>query len=147
MSKTLKSKELKELEKKLSRQTKENSEKKIKEILSDKVIDYDTVKTILDVFKKSKFQWLDEHFDTFDSRPEEFRGKGLPKNNRECLMLGMRLGNMRSKVIYNLRGMQFTEKHRQAMDDLIWNLIWYQWKEARQINNFSLKEKMKKNDE
>jgi hypothetical protein len=141
MSKTLKSKELKELEKKLSRQTKENSEKKIKQVLSDKVIDYDTVKTILDVFKKSKFQWLDEHFDIFDLRPEEFRGKELPKNNRECLMLGMRLGNMRSKVIFNLRGMQFTEKHRQAMDDLIWSLIWYQWKEARQINNFSVKEK------
>ena len=146
MSEIPKSKKLKELEKKLSLQTKEQSEKKIKEILSDKIIDYDTVKTILDVFKKSKFQWLDEHFDTFDLRPEEFRGRELPKNNRECLMLGMRLGNMRSKVIFNLRGMQLTEKHRQAMDDLIWSLIWYQWKEARLIKDFAQKEKDQEND-
>ena len=146
MSEIPKSKKLKELEKKLNLQTKEQSEKKIKEILSDKIIDYDTVKTILDVFKKSKFQWLDEHFDTFDSRPEEFRGRELPKNNRECLMLGMRLGNMRSKVIFNLRGMQLTEKHRQAMDDLIWSLIWYQWKEARLIKDFAQKEKDQEND-
>lgn len=134
-----KSKRQKELEKKLSRQTKEKSEDKIKEVLSKKIIDYDTVKTILDVFKKSKFQWLDEHFEIFDTRPEEFRGKELPKNNRECLMLGMRLGTMRSKVILNLRGMQLTEKHRQAIDELIWTLIWYRWKEAKEINNFSLK--------
>ena len=146
MSEIPKSKKLKELEKKLSLQTKEQSEKKIKEILSDKIIDYDTVKTILDVFKKSKFQWLDEHFDTFDLRPEEFRGRELPKNNRECLMLGMRLGNMRSKVIFNLRGMQLTEKHRQAMDDLIWSLIWYQWKEARLIKDFTKKEKNQEDD-
>ena len=136
-----KSKELKELEKKLSRQTKEKSENKIKELLAKKDIDYDTITMILNVFKKSKFKWLDEHFEIFDSRPEEFRGKELPNNNRECLMLGMRLGTMRSKVILNLKGMQLTEKHRHTIDELIWNLIWYQWKEAKEINNFLLKEK------
>ena len=141
MSNSPKSKELKELEKKLSRQTKEKSENKIKELLAKKNIDYDTVTMILDIFKKSKFKWLDEHFEIFNSRPDEFRGKELPKNNRESLMLGMRLGTMRSKVILNLRGMQLTEKHRQTIDELIWSIIWYQWKEAKEINNFSLKEK------
>ena len=107
-----KSGELKELEKRLSRKRKERSEEKIKEILKKKEVDYDTVTTILDIFRKSKFQWKKEHFDVFESRPNEFRGKELPDNNRECVMLGVRLGTMRSKVIYNLKGLQITEKQK-----------------------------------
>jgi hypothetical protein len=44
---------------------------------------------ILQVFEKSKFQWHKEHFDIFDSKPDDFRGKELPKNYRECVMLGI----------------------------------------------------------
>ncbi len=131
-----KSRELKELEKRLSRKRKERSEEKIKEILKKKEIDYDTVTTILDIFRKSKFQWKKEHFDVFESRPNEFRGKELPDNNRECVMLGVRLGTMRSKVIYNLKGLQITEKQKHDIDELIWNFIWYQWREAKTINDF-----------
>ncbi len=131
-----KSGELKELEKRLSRKRKERSEEKIKEILKKKEVDYDTVTTILDIFRKSKFQWKKEHFDVFESRSNEFRGKELPDNNRECVMLGVRLGTMRSKIIYNLKGLQITEKQKHDIDELIWNFIWYQWREAKTINDF-----------
>ena len=80
---------------------------------------------ILQVFEKSKFQWHKEHFDIFDSKPDNFRRKELPKNDRECVMLGVRLGTMRGKIIYNLQNMQLTEKHRQDIDDLIWNFVWF----------------------
>lgn len=131
-----KSSALKELEKRLSRKRKERSEEKIKEILKRKELDYDTVNTILEVFKKSKFQWQQEHFEVFESRPNEFRGKELPDNNRECVMLGVRLGTMRNKVIHNLREMQFSEKQKHDLDELIWNFIWYQWRESKTINEF-----------
>jgi hypothetical protein len=85
---------------------------------------------------------LPEHFDVINSKPEEFRGIELPKNNRECVMLGLRLGTMRSKIIYNLRDRPVTEKQRQNIDDLIWNFILYQWKEARMIHDFRIKEKL-----
>ncbi len=140
MSETSKSKTLKELEKKLSRDRKQKSEDEIKEKLDKKKLDYDTISSILDVFKKSKFEWKKEHFDLFDSRPTNFRSKGLPKNNRECVMLGVRLGTMRSKVIYHFRDMQLTEKQRQEIDDLIWSFIWHQWEEARKLHNFKLNE-------
>jgi len=144
MNKVQKSNALKELEKRLSKQRKQKSEDKIKEILDKKKIDYDTVTIILDVFKKSKFQWQPEHFDIFDSRPNEFRKRKLPKNNRECVMLGVRLGTMRSKVIYNLREYQLTEKQRQDIDELIWTFIEYQWKEARTIHDFTSEENTSK---
>ena len=77
------------------------------------------VSLILEVFRKSKFEWHVEHFDLFDSSPDNFRGKALSKNNRECVMLGVRLGTMQGKVIFNLRDRQLTEKQRQNIDDLI----------------------------
>ena len=122
---------LKELEKKLSREIKKVSEDLIKEKLDKKKLDYDTISLILEVFSKSKFQWKPEHFDTFDSVPDGFKGKRLPKNQRECVMLGVRLGTMRGKIIYNLKNSQITEKQRQEIDDLTWNLVWYSWQEAR----------------
>lgn len=122
---------LKELEKKLSREIKKVSEDLIKEKLDKKKLDYDTISLILEVFSKSKFQWKPEHFDTFDSVPNGFKGKRLPKNQRECVMLGVRLGTMRGKIIYNLKNSQITEKQRQEIDDLTWNLVWYSWQEAR----------------
>jgi len=122
---------LKELEKKLSREIKKVSEDLIKEKLDKKKLDYDTISLILEVFSKSKFQWKPEHFDTFDSVPDGFKGKTLPKNQRECVMLGVRLGTMRGKIIYNLKNNQITEKQRQEIDDLTWNLVWYSWQEAR----------------
>jgi hypothetical protein len=122
---------LKELEKKLSREIKKVSEDLIKEKLDKKKLDYDTISSILEVFSKSKFQWKPEHFDTFDSSPDGFKGKKLPKNQRECVMLGVRLGTMRGKIIYNLKNSQITEKQRQEIDDLTWNLVWYSWQEAR----------------
>ena len=139
--KTSKIHELKELEKKLSNQRKEKSEEFIKEKLDNKKLDYDTVSLIIELFEKSKFRWQKEHFEIFDTRPEEFRGKDLPKNNRECVMLGMRLGMLRSKIIFNLRDRPVTEKERQSIDDLVWNLVLYQWKEARILYDYSNKEK------
>ena len=136
-----KSKSLKNLEKKLGIQRKQVFEDLIKEKLNKKKLDYDTVSLILEVFDKSKFQWHQEHFDLFDSKPSGFRGKMLPKNNRECVMLGVRLGTMRSKIIYNLRDATLTEKQRQDIDDLIWNFIWYSWQEARTIYDYDAKEK------
>ena len=133
---------LKELEKNLSKQRKEKSEEKIKKILNKKQIDYDTVTIILDVFRKSKFEWKAEHFDVFDEKPEKFRGRVLPKNYRECVMLGVRLGTMRSKIIYNLRDRQLTEKQRQDIDELIWDFIWYQWKESRTIHDFTIEKEV-----
>ena len=136
-----KSKSLKELEKKLSRQRKQASEDLIKKKLDKKNLDYDTISMILQVFEKSKFQWHKEHFDIFDSKPVDFRGKELPKNYRECVMLGVRLGTMRSKIIYNLQNMQLTENHRQDIDDLIWNFVWLSWQEARIIHDHAINEK------
>lgn len=136
-----KSKDLKELEKKLSMQRKQKSEKLIKEKLDKKELDYDTISLILEVFEKSKFHWQKEHFDIFDSKPDEFRSKELPSNYRECVMLGIRLGTVRSKMIYNLRDRPLTKKEIQTMDDLVWSLVLYQWKEARVIYDFILKEK------
>ena len=132
--------DLKELEKKLSRQRKEKSEEFIKEKLDKKKLDYDTVSLIVEIFEKSKFRWQKEHFDLFDAKPDEFRGRELPKNNRECVMLGMRLGTIRTKIIFNLRDRPVTEEERQSIDDLVWNLVWYQWKEARMLYDFSNKE-------
>ncbi len=139
---TSKSKALKELKNSLSKDRKQRSEDLIKKKLAKNELDYDTVTLIIEIFQKSKFQWLPEHFDVIDSKPEEFRGMELPKNNRECVMLGLRLGTMRSKIIYNLRDRPVTEKQRQDMDDLIWNFILYQWKEARMIHDFKIKEKL-----
>ena len=136
-----KSKSLKELEEKLSRQRKQVSENLIKKKLDKKSLDYDTVSMILRVFEKSKFEWKEEHFENFDSESEKFRGKELPKNNREWVMLGVRLGTMRGKIIYNLQNMQLTEEHRQGIDDLIWNFVWYSWREARIIHDHKTKEK------
>lgn len=134
---TPKSKSLKNLEKSLSDDRKQKLENLIKQKLDQKKIDYDTITVILEIFKKSKFQWLPEHFDIFDSKPDEFRNMELPKNYRECVMLGLRLGTMRSKVIYNLQNYQVTEKQRQNIDDLIWRFILYSWKEARLIYDFT----------
>lgn len=137
----IKSKSLKELEKKLNQQRKQASENLIKEKLDQKNLDYDIMSVILEVFDKSKFQWHEEHFDVFDSKPDDFRGKILPKNNRECVMLGVRLGTMRGKIIYTLRDLQLTEKQRQDIDDLIWNFIWYSWQQARILHEHIIKEK------
>jgi len=135
-----KSKSLKELEKKLGIKRKQVSEDLIKEKLNKKKLDYDVISLILEIFNKSKFQWREEHFTVFDSKPDDFRGKLLPKNNRECVMLGVRLGTMRSKIIYNLRDAQLTEKQRQDIDDLIWNFIWHSWQEARILHDYNIKE-------
>ena len=135
-----KSKTLKELKNSLSKDRKQRSEDLIKQKLAKNELDYDTITLILEIFQKSKFQWLPKHFDVFDSKPKEFRGMELPKNNRECVMLGLRLGTMRSKIIYNLRDRPITEKQRQSIDDLLWNFIIYQWKEARMIHDFSIRD-------
>lgn len=132
------SKELKELEKKISIQRKEKSEQVIKEKLDTKKLDYDTISLILEIFDKSKFKWHKEHFDVFNTKSSNFRGKELPENNRECVMLGLRLGTIRSKIIYNLRDRQINEDERQSIDDLVWNFVWYQWKEARMLYDFSM---------
>ena len=136
-----KSKSLKKFEKKLNLQRKQASEHLIKEKLNSKKLDYDVISLILEVFGKSKFQWHGEHFDIFDSKPDYFRDKLLPKNNRECVMLGVRLGTMRSKIIYHLRDIPLTEKQRYHIDDLIWNFIWHSWEEARLIHDYEIKEK------
>ncbi|MFB5621000.1 MAG: hypothetical protein ACE5RC_07730 [Nitrosopumilus sp.] len=137
MSENSKSESFKELEKKLDKEIKKVSEELIKEKLDKKKLDYDTIALILEVFDKSKFQWKQGHFEAFDSAPENFRGKTLPKNNRECVMLGIRLGTMRGKIIYNLRNSQITEKQRNEIDDLVWNFVWYSWQEARILYNRS----------
>ena len=135
-----KSKSFKELEKSLSRDRKYKSEYLIKQKLDKNKLDYDTVTMILEVFKKSKFKWLSKHFDIFDSKSNEFRNMELPKNNRECVMLGLRLGTMRSKIIYNLRDRPVTVQQRQDIDDLIWKFILYSWKEARMLYDFKTNE-------
>ena len=140
MTDVYKSKSLDELRKKLSSDRKRLSEDLIKEKLDKKKLDYDTVSLILEVFNKSKFQWHTEHFDVFDSKPDSFRGKTLPNNGRECVMLGLRLGTMRGKIIYNLRDRQLSEKQRQDIDDLMWNFVWLSWKEARTLNDHAVKE-------
>lgn len=131
-------KDLKDLEKKISRQRKEKSELIIKEKLDKKKLDYDTILLIIEIFEKSKFKWHKEHFEVFDSKSNNFRGKELPDNNRECVMLGLRLGTIRNKIIYNLRDRQLTEEERQSIDDLAWNFVWYQWKEARMLYDYSV---------
>jgi hypothetical protein len=141
MNEVSKSKSLIELKKKLSKDRKRLSEDLIKEKLDKKKLDYDTVSLILEVFNKSKFQWHTEHFDVFDSKPDNFRGKVLPNNNRECVMLGVRLGTMRGKIIYNLRDRPLTEQQRQDIDDLIWNFVWYSWQEERMVYEHTIKEK------
>ena len=141
MNEISKSKSLIELKKKLSRDRKKLSEDLIKEKLDKKKLDYDTVSLILEVFNKTKFQWHEEHFDVFDSRPDDFRGKVLPNNKRECVMLGVRLGTMRGKIIYNLRDRPLTEQQRQDIDDLIWNFVWYSWQEERIVYDHTIKEK------
>jgi len=137
----VKSKSYAELKKKLSRERKQVSEDLMKEKLDKKKLDYDTVSLVLEVFGKSKFQWHADHFEIFDSSPGNFRGRTLPKNNRECVMLGFRLGTMRGKVIFNLRDRQLTEKQRQNIDDLIWNFVWCSWQEARLLHDHTIKEK------
>lgn len=135
-----KSKAFNELEKKLNKQRKQKSEDLIKEKLDKKELDYDTVSLILDVFEKSKFQWEKEYFEDFDSNPTRFRGKELPNNNRECIMLGIKLGTLRGNIAYNLRGNALTEQYRRSIDDLVWNLVWYQWQQARMLYDFTIKE-------
>jgi hypothetical protein len=49
---------------------------------------------------------------------------------------------MRSKIIYNLRDRQLTEKQRQDIDELIWDFIWYQWKESRTIHDFTIEKEV-----
>ena len=110
-------KELKNLEKKLTKQRKEKSEQMIKEKLDKKKLDYDTIALIIEIFEKSKFRWHKEHFDIFNSKSNNFRGKELPNNNRECVMLGLRLGTIRSKIIYNLRDRQTTDEERQSIEE------------------------------
>jgi len=131
-------KELKKLEKKLAIERKEKSEQIIKEKMDRKQLDYDTITLILEIFETSRFKWHKEHFDVFNSKSNNFRGKELPNNNRECVMLGLRLGTIRSKIIYNLRDRQITEEERQSIDDLVWNFVWFQWKEARTFYNYSV---------
>ncbi|BDQ30905.1 hypothetical protein NZNM25_12710 [Nitrosopumilus zosterae] len=131
------SKELKDLERKLDKQRKEKVEQIIKEKLDQKKLDYDIITLILEIFDKSKFRWHKEHFDIFDSKSNSFRGKELPSNNRECVMLGLRLGTIRSKINYNLRDRQIKEEERQSIDDLVWDFVWYQWKEARMLYDYS----------
>ena len=126
-----KSRELKQIEKKLDMQIKQNSEELIKEKLNKKELDYDTISLLLEIFQKSKFRWKDEHFENFKAVSDKFMGRSIPKNNRECVMLGMRLGTMRSKMIYNLKGRQISEIERKAMDDLLWNFVWNQWQRAK----------------
>lgn len=143
LSDNSKSKSFKELERKLDREIKKVSEDLIKEKLDKKKLDYDTISLILEVFNKSKFHWKPEHFEAFDLSPDGFRGKKLPENNRECLMLGIRLGTMRDKIIYNLRNNQVTEKQRKEIDDLTWNFVWYYWQEARILYDRSNENKKK----
>lgn len=138
-----KSKSYKELEKKLDREIKQVSEDLIKEKLDTKKLDYDTISLILEVFNKTKFQWKSEHFKAFDLSQEDFRGRKLPKNNRECVMLGIRLATMRDKILFNLRNNQVTEKQRREIDDLIWNFVYYSWQEARILYDRSNENKEK----
>ncbi len=136
----VKSKSFKELKKNLGRKRKQISEDLMKEKLDKKKLDYDMVQLILEVFRKSKFEWLADHFHIFDKSPDNFRGKLLPNNNRECVMLGVRLGTMRGKIIYNLRDRQLSERQRQDIDDLIWNFVWLSWNEARALNDHAVKD-------
>jgi len=55
-------------------------------------------------------------------------------------MLGLRSGTIRSKIIYNLIDKKITEEERQSIDDLVWNFVWYQWKEARILYDYSIKD-------
>jgi len=55
-------------------------------------------------------------------------------------MLGLRLGTIRSKIIYNLRDRQTTEEERQSIDNLVWNFVWHQWKETRILYDYSIKD-------
>ena len=55
-------------------------------------------------------------------------------------MLGIKLGTMRGNIAYNLRDRAVTDKDRESIDDLVWNLVWYQWQEARMLYDFTIKE-------
>ena len=132
-----KSREVKQVEKKLNLQVKQNSEELIKEKLNKKELDYDTISLLLEIFQKSNFRWKNEHFENFNASPDKFMGKSIPKNNRESVMLGMRLGTMRSKIIYNLKGRQISEIERKAIDDLLWNFVWNQWQHAKKLYEYS----------
>ena len=131
------SKRIKEVQKKLSNQRKEKSEKAIKEKLDKKEIDYDTVQLILKVIERTKSKWTSEYFDGCDSMPDRFRGKGLPENSRESMMLGIMLGTMRANVTHNLRNREFTEGDKKSIDELVWTLIWYEWKEKRMLHDYA----------
>ena len=131
---------IKEYSKRISNQRREKCEKIIKEKINKRKVDYDTAQLILNLFGKSKFNWKSQYFEDFDSTPCRFRAKELPKNSRECVMLGMQLGTMRSNVLHNMKGMAITDEDKKSIDDLIWSLIWYQWKEARMIYDFTKNE-------
>ncbi len=79
----------------------------------------------LEVFNESKFRWRPEHFEAFDSSPEEFRGRKLPKCIIECVRLGIRLAATRDKRSFILRNNQVIEKQRNEIDDLTWNFAYY----------------------
>ena len=125
----------KTLEKKLSKLRKEKSEKAIKDKLDKKELNYETVSLIIEIFEKSKFQWETKNFKNFELKPDNFWGKNIPQNNRECIMLGITLGTMRTKVLYNLRDKELTKKEYQSIDELVWSFVWYQWEEAKIIYN------------
>ena len=125
----------KTLEKKLSKLRKEKSEKAIKDKLDKKELNYEIVSLIIEIFEKSKFQWETENFKNFELKPDSFWGKNIPQNNRECIMLGITLGTMRTKVLYNLRDKELTKKEYQSIDELVWSFVWYQWEEARILYN------------
>ncbi len=91
----------------------------MKEKLDKKKLVCDGTSLILEVFRKSKFECHVKHFDLFDSGPDIFRGRILPKNNRECIMLEVRSGTMCGEIIFDLCDRQLTEKQRQDIDDLI----------------------------
>ena len=125
----------KTLEKKLSKLRKEKSEKAIKDKLDKKELNYETVSLIVEIFEKSKFQWETENFKNFELKPNNFWGKNIPQNNRECIMLGITLGTMRTKILYNLRDKEITKKEYQSIDELVWSFVWYQWEEAKILYN------------
>ena len=135
-----KSDRIKEYSKKISNQRREKCEKIIKDKVHKREVDYDTAQLILNLFGKSKFSWKPQYFEDFDSNPYRFRGMDLPENGRECVMLGMQLGTLRSNVIHNMKGMDLTDEHKKSIDELVWSLLWYQWKESRMIHDFTKKE-------
>ena len=134
------SNKIKEYSKKVGNQRREKCEKIVKEKINKREVDYDTAQLILNLFGKSKFSWKSQYFEDFDSNPCRFRGKELPENGRECVMMGMQLGTLRSNVLHNLKGMAITDENKKSIDELVWSLLWYQWKEARMIYDFTKNE-------